>query len=101
MFHLNILFSPVWLASYSAAAITAWRAPELPSGEKYGGSAWHRRLIWIHLPGMILAPILGYLAAKKIENHEKLDGVEKYHRDVATVTAATVALSALTVSFEF
>jgi len=41
------------------------------------------------------------MAAKKIDNGEKLDGPEKYHKDIATITAATLALSALTVSFEF
>jgi hypothetical protein len=30
-----------------------------------------------------------------------LDGNEKYHKDVAAVAAATVALSAVLVSFEF
>jgi hypothetical protein len=94
-------FAGLAVASYSASAYTALMAPELPSGREYGGTAWHRRLVWIHLPGMIMTPILGYMAAKKFEKGEKLDGIEKYHRDVATVTAATVALSALVVSFEF
>ena len=94
-------FAGLAVASYSAAAYTALMAPELPHGKEKGGTAWHRRLVWVHLPGMILTPILGYLAAKKIDKGEKLDGPEKYHKDVATITAATVAISALTVSFEF
>lgn len=94
-------FAGLAVASYSAAAYTALMAPELPHGKEKGGTAWHRRLVWVHLPGMILTPILGYLAAKKINNGEKFDGPEKYHKDVATITAATVAISALTVSFEF
>lgn len=94
-------FAGLAVASYSAAAYTALMAPELPYGREKGGTAWHRRLVWVHLPGMILTPILGYLAAKKIDNGQKLDGPEKYHKDVATITAATVAISALTVSFEF
>lgn len=94
-------FAGLAVASYSAAAYTALMAPELPHGKEKGGTAWHRRLVWIHLPGMILTPILGYMAAKKIDNGEKLDGPEKYHKDIATITAATLALSALTVSFEF
>lgn len=89
------------VASYSASAITSLMAPELPHGKEYGGTAWHRRLVWVHLPGMILTPILGYMAAKKIQDGEKLDGAEKYHKDVAGITAATVLISALTVSFEF
>lgn len=89
------------VASYSAAAYTAWMAPELPHGKESGGSQWHRRLVWVHLPAMILTPILGYMAAKKIDNGEKLDGPEKYHKDAAWVAAGSLALAALTVSFEF
>lgn len=86
--------------SYGAAAYTSYMAPEL-DGPKTGGSAWHRRLIWIHLPGMILTPILGYQAAKKIDRGEKLDSPEKYHKDIAGLTAAALIASVLTVSFEF
>lgn len=89
------------VASYSAAAYTAWKAPELPHGKESGGTKWHRRLIWIHLPAMIVTPILGYMAAKKIDRGEKLDGPEKYHKDAAWIAAGSVALAALTVSFEF
>ena len=94
-------FAGLAVASYSAAAYTSWRAPELAHGKEYGGSNWHRRLVWIHLPAMVMAPVLGYLAAKKIEKGEKLDGIEKYHKDVGTIAAATLLVSALTVSIEF
>lgn len=94
-------FAGLAVASYGAAAYTSLMAPELPHGKEYGGSAWHRRLVWVHLPGMILTPILGYLAAKKLDKGEKLDGPEQYHKDVAYVTAATLAISAITVSFDF
>ncbi len=89
------------VASYSAAAYTSWKAPELPHGRESGGTKWHRRLVWIHLPAMIATPILGYMAAKKIDRDEKLDGPEKYHKDAAWIAAGALALSALTVSFEF
>lgn len=88
--------------SYAAAAYTAWMAPEYPGAKSYtGGTAWHRRLAWIHVPGMILTPVLGYMAAKKIDRNEKLDGIEKYHKDVAGVTAVALGLAMISVSFEF
>lgn len=93
-------FAGLAVTSYMAAAYTAWKAPSLNVKPK-GGIAWHRRLAWIHVPGMIITPILGYMAAKKIQNHEKLDGVEEYHKDVAGVTAVALAAAALTVSFDF
>lgn len=89
------------VASYAMSAYSAYMAPDLPYGKISGGTAWHRRLIWIHLPGMVLTPILGYMAAKKIDRDEKLKSPEKYHRDVATVTTVALALSLLSVSIEF
>ncbi len=89
------------VAAYGASAYTSWKAPEVPTSERSGGSAWHRRLVYIHLPGMILAPILGYMAAKNYEKGEGLSGPEKYHRDVAGVTAGALVLSAALVSFDF
>ncbi|MCB0371250.1 MAG: hypothetical protein KDD45_17995 [Bdellovibrionales bacterium] len=94
-------FAGLAVTSYAAAAYTAWKAPEIDKVPLRGGSAWHRRLIWVHLPGMILTPILGYMAAKKIDKNEKLDGPEKYHKDAAGITAVALVLSALTVSFDF
>lgn len=94
-------FAGLAAISYGAAAYTAYKAPEVPGEKHYGGSLWHRRLVWIHLPGMILAPILGYMAAQKIDKGEKLSGLEKHHRDIAGITAGALILSALTVSFDF
>ena len=88
-------------AAYGISAWYAYSAPERPTTEESGGSLWHRRLMWVHLPGMVLAPILGYMAAKKIEDNEKLDGIEKYHKDVGFITAGALALSVVSVSFEF
>ena len=93
-------FAGLAVASYGAAAYTALRAPELAGKEK-GNIVWHERLMWIHLPGMILTPILGYMAAKKVDRGEKLDSPEKYHKDIAGITAGALALAALTVTFEF
>lgn len=89
------------LTAYFTSAYMAWKAPEINQGQARGQIAWHKWLAWIHFPGMVAAPILGYLAAKKFEKGEGLDGAEKYHRDVGGVAAAALAISVLTVSFEF
>lgn len=94
-------FAGITFAAYTASAYTAWMAPELPHGKEYGPTLWHRRLVWVHLPAMILTPILGYMAAQKIDKGEKLDGIEKYHKDAGFIAAGSLAVSALIVSFEF
>jgi hypothetical protein len=95
------LLAGITIGAYSASAYFALVAPDVPA--KNGGTAmsWHNGLAWVHLPGIILTPILGYLAAKKVQDGEKLDGIEKHHRDVAGVTAAALAASVLMVTFEF
>ncbi|MCH2533759.1 MAG: hypothetical protein MK008_04895 [Bdellovibrionales bacterium] len=97
----HAFFAGLAATSYAASAYTAWKAPEINNKKLKGGSLWHRRLAWLHVPGMFLTPILGYLAAQKINKGKELSGVEKYHKDVAGVTAAALMLSALSVSFEF
>lgn len=97
----HVMLGTATAVAYGASAYFALAAPAIPSGSASGGSALHRNLAWVHLPGMILTPIFGYLAKKKKDNGEKLTGPEKYHKDVAGITAAALAISVISVSFEF
>lgn len=87
--------------AYAASAYYALAAPDRPPGPSYGQVNWHRWLSWVHLPGMILTPIAGYLAAQQIERGEPLSGLAAQHKNIAGVTAATLAVSTALVAFEF
>ena len=88
-------------ALYATAGTLAMLAPkpELTKPEK-GPIVWHKRLIYIHLPAMILTPILGAMAEKRYEKGQELKGIEKMHKAVAPIGFAALALSAAFMTFE-
>lgn len=100
----HVMLGTATAVTYGASAYYAINAPnwsDINTNPPSGGSALHRNLAWIHLPGMILTPILGYMAKKKRDKNEELNSPEKYHKDIAGLTAATLAISVLSVSIEF
>lgn len=100
----HVMLGTATAATYGVSAYYAIQAPnwtDFKTNPPAGGSALHRNLAWVHVPGMILTPILGYIAKKKRDKGEDLNSPEKYHKDVAGITAATLAISVLSVSFEF
>ncbi len=100
----HVMLGTATAVTYGVSAYYAINAPnwaDFNTNPPTGGSALHRNLAWIHLPGMILTPILGYMAKKKRDKGEELNSPEKYHKDIAGLTAATLAISVLSVSIEF
>ncbi len=100
----HVMLGTATAVTYGVSAYYAISAPnwsDIKTNPPTGGSALHRNLAWVHLPGMILTPILGYMAKKKRDKNEDLNSPEKYHKDVAGLTAATLAISVIAVSFEF
>lgn len=100
----HVMLGTATAVTYGVSAYYAINAPtwsDKNSNPPTGGSALHRNLAWIHLPGMILTPVLGYMAKKKLDKGEDLNSPEKYHKDVAGLTAAALAISVISVSFEF
>lgn len=67
-------------ALYFATAYYAIRAPRVPGTKKHGGIRVHEALAFIHGPGMILTPVLGYAAYKQenagkrfMESHQRTE----------------------------
>lgn len=84
--------------------ITAWyaiRAPRIKGTETRGPIRFHKAMVWIHGPGMILTPILGAMAFSQKNNGEKVHGIAAAHGPVAIVTAAAFGAALLSVSVKF
>jgi cytochrome b561 len=90
-------------ASYAATAYFSLTAPELEEGlsEKGWGMKIHKTLMFVHLPGMILTPIAGYLANKAYKEGKKPSGLAEYKATIANVTYFSFATAALSVTFNF
>src|SRR6201998_957792 len=74
-------------ALYFTTASYAIFAPRIPNNPKHGGIKWHEALAWVHGPGMVLTPVLGYMAYKQENSGEKAHGIAAQHGTVAYITA--------------
>lgn len=86
-------------ALYFTTASYAIFAPRIPNNPKHGGIRWHETLAWVHGPGMILTPVLGYMAYKQENSGEKPHGIAAQHGTVAYVTAIAYGTSIIAVSW--
>jgi hypothetical protein len=99
---LHAALGGVTAGLYLTTASFAIFAPKAPAGTQLRGPIrWHRRLAWIHGPGMILTPILGGLAYQQRQRGEKVHGIAQAHGPVAIITGAAYGAAILTVSIKF
>ena len=86
-------------ALYFTTASYSIFAPRVPGTTKHGGIRWHEGLAFIHGPGMILTPVLGYMAYHQENSGEKAHGIAAQHGTVAWVTTAAYGASIVAVSW--
>ena len=86
---------------YGITAYYAIRAPRVPGTQTRGPIRFHKTMAYIHVPGMILTPILGAMAYSQKNNGEKVHGIASAHGPVAIVTAGAFGAALLSVSLKF
>jgi hypothetical protein len=86
---------------YFLAAYYALRAPTIPGTTTRGPIRLHKALAWVHVPGMILTPILGAMAFSQANRGEKVHGIAMAHSAVADVTYTALGIAVVSVSFKF
>jgi hypothetical protein len=84
---------------YGLTAYYAIAAPKIKGVKPRGAIRLHRDLVWVHLPGMVLTPILGGMALSQEENGQKVHGIASAHAAVGIVTLGAYAASAVAVSW--
>jgi len=96
---VHVGIAGVAIAMYGATAIYAIRAPKVSNEHARGGVKWHKYLIYLHAPGMVLTPILGAMAFNQANSGQKVHGIASAHGAVATITAASYGAAILAVSW--
>jgi len=86
-------------ALYFTTASYAIFAPKIPNNPKHGAIRFHEALAFVHGPGMILTPILGYDAYKQENAGEKVHGIASFHGPVAVATVCAYGTSIVAVSW--
>ena len=88
------------IAMYGATAYYAAAAPRVEDHTaSKGGIKLHKYLIYIHAPGMVLTPILGYMAFNQDNSGQRVHGIASAHSAVALTTAIAYGASILAVSY--
>jgi hypothetical protein len=87
------------IAMYALTASYAIRAPKVSNEPARGGVKWHKYLIYIHAPGMVLTPILGAMAFNQINSGQKVHGIASAHGAVAAATAISYGAAIVAVSW--
>ena len=96
---IHIALGATAVAMYAATASYAIRAPKVSHEPARGGVKWHKYLIYIHAPGMVLTPILGAMAYNQINSGQKVHGIASAHGAVAAATAASYGAAIIAVSW--
>lgn len=86
---------------YFTTAYFSLSAPEIDGVKDSGSSKIHKTLAWVHFPLMLLAPVLGYLHKKDVDNHKESKGLVKNHGGIASAAYASFMLSGLVMYFDF
>ncbi len=86
-------------AMYYATAWYAIDAPRIPGSHHRGPIRVHEALAWIHVPGMVATPVLGYMAWKQENAGEKVHGIASAHAPVADITVVAYAAAMVAVSW--
>jgi hypothetical protein len=96
---IHVALGATAVLMYAATASYAIRAPKVSNEPARGGVKWHKYLIYIHAPGMVLTPILGAMAYNQISSGQKVHGIASAHGGVAAATAASYGAAILAVSW--
>jgi hypothetical protein len=96
---IHVALGGTAVAMYGATAYYAIRAPKVSNEPARGGVKWHKYLIYIHAPGMVLTPILGAIAFNQINSGQKVHGIASAHGPVAIVTAGSYGAAIVAVSW--
>ena len=96
---LHVALGATAVAMYAWTASYAIRAPKVSNEHARGGVKWHKYLIYIHAPGMVLTPILGAMAFNQINSGQKVHGIASAHAGVAAATAISYGAAIIAVSW--
>lgn len=96
---IHVALGSATVAMYAATAYFAIAAPKIPEGQVKGGIRFHKYLIYLHAPGMVLTPILGAMAFNELNKGEKVSGIASAHGAVAWTTVLSYSTAIVAVSW--
>jgi hypothetical protein len=87
------------VALYGTTALFEILAPKPKDLKPTGNTEVHEALSWIHLPLMILVPLVGDMLNDRIANHQPLGSLGAVHGVMATTLWASYMTSLTVMTF--
>lgn len=84
---------------YATAAAFEIFAPKPKNQKHTGNTGIHETLSWIHLPLMVVVPLVGDMAADRIQNHQPLGNLGLVHGTLASVLLVSYLSSITVITF--
>ncbi len=98
-FNLHVATAGLTLVSYFTTAYFSISAPKSETMVDSNAVTWHKRLAYIHMPAMIIGPILGLSALNDYKKGRNPSGISKLHVPVMMLGAAALAGAAVVIEF--
>lgn len=98
-FNLHLATAGLTLVSYFTTAYFSISAPKAETMEDNNSVKWHKRLAYIHMPAMIIGPILGMKAISDYRKGRNPSGISKLHAPIMMVGVAALAGAAVVIEF--
>lgn len=98
-FKFHLISAGLTLASYYTTAYFSLSAPKKATASDLYATQWHKRLAYVHMPAMIIGPILGLTAYHDYKKGRDPKGLARLHRPVMALGVAALAGAFVMVEF--
>lgn len=98
---VHSFFSLTSAVCYFGSAASVRKVPKVGDGSYSGATMIHRALAFVHLPAMILTPLLGLQARWQLDSGKDVHGLAKFYRTTQDIATVTMLASVVVVSLDF
>lgn len=98
-FNLHVMTAGLTMASYFATAYYSLSAPKADTMEDLDSVKWHKYFASVHMPAMIIGPLLGLKAISDYKKGQDPSGIAKLHKPLMALGVAALAGAVISVEF--
>ena len=98
-FNLHVMTAGLTMATYFTTAYFSLSAPKADTTGDTDGVRWHKYFASVHMPAMIIGPLLGLKAISDYKKGQDPSGIAKLHKPIMALGVAALAGAVISVEF--
>ncbi len=98
-FNLHVMTAGLTMATYFTTAYFSLSAPKADTMGDTDGVRWHKYFANVHMPAMIIGPLLGLKAIDDYKKGRDPRGIAKLHKPIMALGVAALAGAVISVEF--